>query len=155
MEYSQKERYYKTVNIYKLSADFSRNVYVPFLEAYARVMGNNEYYETVIKLILMLDKNTMRAKRLEGQRWYEIDDIQDLDIAEVLFAADAGEQYKKLTSRYGGYWRFPHLKDFCYLVNPVFSAGALDGRLKSNFDILDAAVSVGVRTTVFWRQKLP
>ena len=50
---------------------------MPFLEAYARVMGNNEYYETVIKLILMLDKNTMRAKRLEGQRWYEIDDIQD------------------------------------------------------------------------------
>ena len=39
LEYSQKERYYKTVNIYKLSADFSRNVYVPFLEAYARVMG--------------------------------------------------------------------------------------------------------------------
>ena len=30
LEYSQKERYYKTVNIYKLSADFSRNVYVPF-----------------------------------------------------------------------------------------------------------------------------
>ena len=60
LEYSQKERYYKTVNIYKLSADFSRNVYVPFLEAYARVMGNNEYYEAVIKLILMLDKNTMR-----------------------------------------------------------------------------------------------
>lgn len=58
---------------------------MPFLEAYARVMGNNEYYEAVIKLILMLDKNTMRAKRLEGQRWYEIDDIQDLDIAEVLF----------------------------------------------------------------------
>lgn len=56
LEYSQKERYYKTVNIYKLSADFSRNVYVPFLEAYARVMGNNEYYETVIKLILMLVK---------------------------------------------------------------------------------------------------
>lgn len=145
LEYSQKERYYKTVNIYKLSADFSRNVYVPFLEAYARVMGNNEYYEAVIKLILMLDKNTMRAKRLEGQRWYEIDDIQDLDIAEVLFAADAGERYKKLTSRYGGYWRFPHLKDFCYLVNPYFPPARMMEELKSNFDILVRQYPSGMR----------
>ena len=66
LKYSDKAHYYKTVNIYKLSADFSRNVYVPFLEAYAKVMGNNEYYETVIKLILTLDKNTMKAKRLQG-----------------------------------------------------------------------------------------
>ena len=145
LEYSQKERYYKTVNIYKLSADFSRNVYVPFLEAYARVMGNNEYYEAVIKLILMLDKNTMRAKRLEGQRWYEIDDIQDLDIAEVLFAADAGERYKKLTSRYGGYWRFPHLKDFCYLVNPYFPPARMMEELKSNFGILVRQYPSGMR----------
>lgn len=145
LEYSQKERYYKTVNIYKLSADFSRNVYVPFLEAYARVMGNNEYYEAVIKLILMLDKNTMRAKRLEGQRWYEIDDIQDLDIAEVLFAADAGERYKKLTSRYGGYWRFPHLKDFCYLVNTYFPPTRMMEELKSNFDVLVRQYPSGMR----------
>ena len=135
LEYSQKE----------LSADFSRNVYVPFLEAYARVMGNNEYYEAVIKLILMLDKNTMRAKRLGGQRWYEIDDIQDLDIAEVLFAADAGERYKKLTSRYGGYWRFPHLKDFCYLVNPYFPPARMMEELKSNFDILVQQYPSGMR----------
>ena len=39
LKYSDKAHYYKTVNIYKLSADFSRNVYVPFLEAYAKVMG--------------------------------------------------------------------------------------------------------------------
>lgn len=84
LKYSDKAHYYKTVNIYKLSADFSRNVYVPFLEAYAKVMGNNEYYETVIKLILTLDKNTMKAKRLQGEQWYEIDDIQDLDIAEQI-----------------------------------------------------------------------
>lgn len=64
LKYSEKAHYYKTVNIYKLSADFSRNVYVPFLEAYAKVMGNNEYYETVIKLILTLDKNTLKAQNV-------------------------------------------------------------------------------------------
>ena len=87
----------------------------------------------------------MRAKRLEGQRWYEIDDIQDLDIAEVLFAADAGERYKKLTSRYGGYWRFPHLKDFCYLVNPYFPPARMMEELKSNFDILVRQYPSGMR----------
>lgn len=145
LKYSDKERYYKTVNIYKLSADFSRNVYVPFLEAYAKVMGNNEYYETVIKLILMLDKNTMKAKRLHGEQWYEIDDIQDLDIAELLFLEDDVERYKTLTSRYGGYWRFPHLKDFCYLVNPYFPTGRMMDEIKSSFDALVRQYPSGMR----------
>ena len=109
LRYSEKESYYKTVNIYKFGAQFSRQIYVPFLEAYAKAMGNNEYYESVMKLILMLDCNTMKAKRLTGERWYEIDDIQDLDIAETIFIEDDVERYRHLMSRYGGYWRFPHL----------------------------------------------
>ncbi|MCI5873711.1 MAG: aminotransferase class I/II-fold pyridoxal phosphate-dependent enzyme [Clostridiales bacterium] len=145
LKYTDKEHYYKTVNIYKLSADFSRNVYVPFLEAYAKVMGNNEYYETVIKLILTLDKNTMKAKRLQGELWYEIDDIQDLDIAELLFLEDDVERYKTLTSRYGGYWRFPHLKDFCYLVNPYFPTDRMMNEIKSNFDVLVRQYPSGMR----------
>ena len=62
-------------------------------------MGNNEYYETVIKLILMLDKNTMKAKRLNGEMWYEIDDIQDLDIAQTLFIEDDVDRYHHLMKR--------------------------------------------------------
>lgn len=145
LNYSDKDLYYKTVNIYKLSADFSKNVYVPFLEAYARVMGNNEYYETVIKLILTLDKNTMKAKRLHGELWYEIDDIQDLDIAEMLFTEDDVERYRTLMSRYGGYWRFPHLKDFCYLVNPYFPTTHMMDEIKSNFDVLVRQYPSGMR----------
>lgn len=136
LKYSEKDRYYKTVNIYKFSSDFSKNVYVPFLEAYEKVMGNNEYYETVIKLILMLDKNTMKAKRLKGELWYEIDDIQDLDIAQTLFVEDDKEQYQHFMKRYGGYWRFPHLMDYCYLVNPYFPTKRMQEELISNFNIL-------------------
>lgn len=40
-------------------------------------MGENEYYESVIKLIAMLETNEIRVKRIEDQKWYEIDDIQD------------------------------------------------------------------------------
>ena len=41
-KYSEVDNYYKTINIYKFSKDFSRNKYVPFLEAYTKVVGNNE-----------------------------------------------------------------------------------------------------------------
>lgn len=136
LKYHEKEHYYKTVNIYKFGAEFSQNVYVPFLEAYAKVMGNNEYYETVIKLILMLDKNTMKAKRLNGEMWYEIDDIQDLDIAQTLFIEDDVDRYHHLMKRYGGYWRFPHLQDYCYLVNPYFLTKRMQEEMESNFDVL-------------------
>lgn len=136
LQYREKEQYYKTVNIYKFSADFSKNVYIPFLEAYAKVMGNNEYYEAVIKLLLLLDKNTMKAKRLQGELWYEIDDIQDLDIAQTLFIEDDTKRYHYLMKRYGGYWRFPHLKDYCYLVNPYFPTRRMQEEMESNFDIL-------------------
>lgn len=136
LQYREKEQYYKTVNIYKFGADFSKNVYVPFLEAYAKVMGNNEYYEAVIKLILLLDKNTMKAKRLQGELWYEIDDIQDLDIAQTLFIEDDTKRYRSLMKRYGGYWRFPHLQDYCYLVNPYFPTRRMQEEMESNFDSL-------------------
>lgn len=136
LQYREKEQYYKTVNIYKFGADFSKNVYVPFLETYAKVMGNNEYYEAIIKLILLLDKNTMKAKRLQGELWYEIDDIQDLDIAQTLFIEDDMQRYQYLMKRYGGYWRFPHLQDYCYLVNPYFPTRRMQEEMESNFDIL-------------------
>ncbi len=38
--------YYKTVNIYKFSKEFARTEYVPFLDAYSKVMGNNEVLRT-------------------------------------------------------------------------------------------------------------
>lgn len=88
--------------------------------AYEKAMGENEYYESVLKLVAMLETKEIHAKRLNGQKWYEIDDIQDLDIAEVLFMDTDRKKYDRIMSRYGGYWRFPRLLDFCYLVNPYF-----------------------------------
>ena len=112
--------YYKTVNIYKFSRHFSRTHYVPFLEAYSMALGNNEYYEQVLRVITMLDEPEIKAKRLEGQLWYEIDDVQDLDIASSMFSPDEEEKVALIRGRYGGYWRYPKLTDFCYLVNPYF-----------------------------------
>lgn len=135
-DYSEADEYYKTVNIYKFSQHFSQSRYVPFLEAYQSALGQNEYYEQVLRVIAMLDEPIIRAKRLSGQKWYEIDDIQDLDIAETLFSRDGDKRLNLYKSRYGGYWRYPKLLDFCYLVNPYFPPRRMKEEIKANFDAL-------------------
>ena len=135
-KYEEKEEYYKTVNIYKFSKDFSINYYVPFLDAYSKALGNNEYYEQVLRVITMLDNPQIKAKRLNGQKWYEIDDVQDLDIASTLFAPDSKQRASLIHQRYGGYWRFPRMLDFCYLVNPFFPPQRLKDEIKASFDDL-------------------
>ena len=110
----------KTVNLYKFSREFSRNRYVPFLEAYCQALGRSQYYEQVLRVISLLEDPGIKAKVLEGVLWYEIDDPQDLDIARSLFAPTPGERLRRLEKRYGGFWRYPGLLDFCYLVNPFF-----------------------------------
>ena len=135
-KYNEIKDYYKTVNIYKFSKAFSETYYVPFLEAYQSSLGQNEYYEQVLRVITMLDNPVIKAKRLNGQRWYEIDDIQDLDIAESIFTKKKKKKVNLLQGRFGGYWRYPKLLDFCYLVNPYFPPQRLKDELMANFETL-------------------
>lgn len=55
------------------------------MEAYTKSLGNNEYYEQVLRVVTLLDNCNFKALTLNGQKWYEIDDVQDLDIASVIF----------------------------------------------------------------------
>ena len=142
--YEECASYYKTVNIYKFSKQFSTTHYVPFLEAYSKALGNNEYYEQVLRVITLLDKPEIKALPLNGESWYEIDDVQDLDIAESIFCPPA-EKLKRMESRYGGYWRYPKVLDFCYLVNPYFPNDRMMSELKANFDNLVRNYPSGMR----------
>lgn len=131
-KFSDVSEYYKTVNIYKFSKEFSASHYVPFLEAYCKALGNNEYYEQVLKVITFLDKPEIKAERLENESWYEVDDVQDLDIAESIFA-EKSEKLDRFNKRFGGYWRYPRLIDFCYLVNPFYPNQKLVDEMQANF----------------------
>ena len=134
-KYSDIEHYYKTCNIYKFSREFSATQYVPFLEAYSKAMGNNEYYEQVLRVLTALDRSTLKALPITNEKWYEIDDVQDLDIAEAMFAEEE-HLLRKYFRRYGGYWRFPQLKDYCYLVNPYYPSQRMKEEMRANFDVL-------------------
>lgn len=133
--YENADVYYKAVNIYKFSSEFSKYQYVPFLEAYCRVMGNNEYYEQVLRILLHLHSSTLKALPITNEKWYEIDDVQDLDIASTIFS-DKDIKWKEYHKRYGGYWRFPQMLDYCYLVNPFFPPKRMKDELRANFDTL-------------------
>lgn len=134
-DHDSDHEYFKTVNIYRFSREFIATRYLPFLEAYVTALGSNEYYEQVLRVIAGLDKQGLVGMPLNGEPWYEIDDLQDHDIASTIFAPE-GERYDAYLRRHGGYWRFPRLRDFCYLVNPYFPSPAMLAELRRSFDTL-------------------
>lgn len=134
-QFNETEHYYKTVNIYRFSKEFSALHYIPFLTAYCSSQGLNEYYENILRVINFVSKRKLTPVLLESNSedvWYEIDDKQDLHNAETLFD-DTILGYQR---RYGGYWRFPYLRDFCYLVNPYFPPQKMVQEFQANFEIL-------------------
>ena len=151
-DYSDVDSYYKTVNIYKFSKEFLQNKYVPFLDAYTRAVGNNEYYENVLRIISMLNDHDLKALPVGQEKWYEIDDKQDLDIAEAIFAEDK-DVIRKYYGRYGGFWRFPQMLDYCYLVNPYFPSKRMKDELRSNFDTLLTEYPSGMKVNTLIASK--
>lgn len=135
MKKEKMDRYYKTVNLYKFSVPFVRDIYLPFLEAYMKAYGLNAYYETTLKLLCMLPNVKLKAFLMNEIPWYEIDDAQDLSIANGLFLKGLA-RYQLITSTFGGFWRYSKIKDFCYLVNPYFPQQKLVEKMQNEFPIL-------------------
>ena len=146
------DRYYKTVNIYKFSKEFSSTKYVPFLEAYTKAVVNNEYYENVLRVITFLNSSDLKALPVGNEKWYEIDDKQDLDIAEALFAEEK-DILNKYYGRFGGYWRFPKMLDYCYLVNPYFASSRIVDEMKANFHTLIQEYPSGMKVNTLLASK--
>ena len=151
-DYNETDSYYKTVNIYKFSREFSQTKYVPFLEAYSKAVGNNEYYENVLRIISFLNSHDLKALPITTEKWYEIDDKQDLDIAEALFA-DEKDLLRKYYGRFGGFWRFPQMLDFCYLVNPYFPTPRVVDEMRANFQTLLTQYPSGMKVNTIIASK--
>ena len=151
-QYDSIENYYKTVNIYKFSKQFSISKYLPFLDAYIKAVGNNEYYENVLRIISFLNTKELKALPITAEKWYEIDDKQDLDIAEAIFA-EGNDKLRKFYGRFGGYWRFPQMLDYCYLVNPYFRSSAIIDEMQANFRTLVAEYPSGMAVNTLLASK--
>ena len=82
---NEKSEYYKTVNFYKFSKEFSKNLYIPEVENHRNTFGDNEYYEAALGKLIKDDSACIKARRLENRKWYEIDNAFDLEAASKLF----------------------------------------------------------------------
>ncbi|MBQ0023936.1 MAG: aminotransferase class I/II-fold pyridoxal phosphate-dependent enzyme [Prevotellaceae bacterium] len=151
-KYDETDQYFKTVNVYKFSREFAKSKYIPFLEAYTKAVGNNEYYENVLRILSFLNSHDLKALPVGNVKWYEIDDKQDLDIAEALFAEEK-DILRKYYGRYGGFWRFPKMLDYCYLVNPYFCRTRIIDEIEANFRTLISEYPSGLKVNTLIASK--
>lgn len=73
----------KTVNAYLFRGSFLQKVLFPQLEVYLQTQGVNSYYELVIGGLIYYGNSDIRVLRIDANRWYEIDDQDDLARAEA------------------------------------------------------------------------
>ena len=124
---------YKTLNIYRFSREFCTGTFKKLLDYYIAVIDENEYYEIVLGIIIYLQQEAIHAEILQGERWTEIDDPNDMAVARFLF--DESSRKTTLDESFGGYWNYAVL-DFCFLRNMYFPTGAVDSELRNSVPAL-------------------
>lgn len=80
------ETLHKTVNMYSFSKSTWRT-FVQRLSSHVSAGHVNEYYETVLAEMLCDGSLCFDAVPFDGGRWYEIDTLEDLRKAELMFPA--------------------------------------------------------------------
>jgi histidinol-phosphate/aromatic aminotransferase/cobyric acid decarboxylase-like protein/choline kinase len=124
---------YKTLNIYKFSAEFCRMTFSRLLSYYSRIIDNNCYYELILGILIYMQQAQIHAETLSGEIWAEVDDPNDLRNAEFVFAPQ--HRRSQLESSWGGYWNTPIL-DFAFIRNMHFPPDSMVSQLTSNFSNL-------------------
>ena len=51
---------------------------------------------------------------------------------------------KNYYSRYGGFWVYPDMLDYCYLVNPYFNRSKIIDEMQDNFRMLVSEYPAGM-----------
>ena len=113
----------KTVNIYLLRADFLRQHLIPTLDRQIRQGNVHAYYESVLRDLVAAQHVELQAVDVGDLRWYEVDDLRDLEAAEKLFAPGP-DRFDHVQGLHGGYWRYGFV-DHSYLYNLYFPPDAL------------------------------
>lgn len=76
---------YKTVNIHKFSNAFISDYLTPTMNAIEEEGGIKQPLENVMQVIVNKNSDLVKGLVLDGQKWFEIDDQHDLEIAEKIF----------------------------------------------------------------------
>ncbi len=76
---------YKTVNIHKFSYEFVDKILMAEINKSVLESRGKEPLETIMQNIVKKDPSAIRGIVLAHERWFEIDDSQDLERAEHIF----------------------------------------------------------------------
>ena len=79
------ENKYKTVNIHKFDSVFTNGILKEYLEDSISKFHGKEPLENVMMRIVRDNPDCIKGMVLDGQKWFEIDDLHDLEIAERTF----------------------------------------------------------------------
>jgi histidinol-phosphate/aromatic aminotransferase/cobyric acid decarboxylase-like protein/choline kinase len=120
---------YKTLNIYKFSKDFCNTVFKKLLTYYAKTINDNCYYELILGILIYMQQETIYAEILEGEKWAEVDDPNDLHGAEFVF--NKQHRAEILEDGFGGYWNYD-IVDFCFIRNMYFPNTAIISEIRNN-----------------------
>jgi histidinol-phosphate/aromatic aminotransferase/cobyric acid decarboxylase-like protein/choline kinase len=118
---------YKTLNIYKFSREFCETSFKKLLVYYANAIDKNCYYELILGILIYMQKETIHAEIVSGESWSEVDDPNDLQIADFTFNAD---RRKILQNTMGGFWNYD-ITDFCFIRNMHFPNASIISEMKN------------------------
>lgn len=124
---------YKTLNIYKFSKEFCQTTFKQLLTYYAKVIDDNCYYELILGVLIYMQRETIYAEIIENEEWSEVDDPNDLNVAEFVFNKE--KRIEILEKEFGGYWNH-NIVDFCFIRNMYFPNSAMLSEMKNNLPSL-------------------
>ena len=91
---------YKTVNIYLFKKDFLDKYFLPGLDNHISVHGKDDYYEVVLGTLTTLGVE-LYSHSVKNINWYEIDDINDLEKASIMFSKNTVRTECSTDQRFG------------------------------------------------------
>jgi histidinol-phosphate/aromatic aminotransferase/cobyric acid decarboxylase-like protein/choline kinase len=120
---------YKTLNIYKFSRQFCASVFKQLLGYYTKAIDDNCYYELILGILIYVGQAQIHAEILDGEAWAELDDPNDLRVAEFVF--DRRARGALIEEAFGGLWAH-NVLDFGFIRNMHFPPGAILAEMKGN-----------------------
>jgi histidinol-phosphate/aromatic aminotransferase/cobyric acid decarboxylase-like protein/choline kinase len=139
---------FKTLNIYKFSRQFCASVFKQLLGYYTKAIDDNCYYELILGILIYVGQAQIHAEILDGETWAELDDPNDLRVAEFVF--DGPARGAIIDESFGGLWAH-NVLDFGFIRNMHFPPGAMFAEMRGNLPSLLG--NYGSRQTVL-NQKL-
>lgn len=127
---------FKTLNVYRFDRAFCRDVFRPLLDCYATLIDGNCYYELVLGMLVNMQRHRIHALQVDGLRWVEVDDPNDLAVARFQFEPDARADV--LDRLQGGHWNLD-LLDFAFMRNAHFPTDAMIAAMRQALPALLAS----------------